>query len=323
MAQITYREALNQALREELERDERVFIMGEEVGYFGGAFKVTDGLLAVYGEKRVRDTPISELTITGAGIGAAMGGLRPIVELMTVNFGLLAMDQIVNNAAKMHYMFGGHAKVPVVIRAPQGAGHQLGAQHSQSLEAYFLHCPGLRVVIPATPADAKGLLKTAVRQENPVIFLEHESLYGVKGEVPEGEHLTPFGQANVIRQGKDVTVVSYSKCVYDSIAAADALENEGIDAEVIDLRTLNPLDIGTVVESVKKTGKAIVVYEGWRTGGAGAEIAAQIYEAAFDHLDAPVERVATLDTPIPYNARLERAALPSAADIVRVAERLI
>jgi len=323
MALMTYREALNQALREELERDERVFIMGEEVGYFGGAFKVTDGLLAVYGEKRVRDTPISELTIVGSGIGAAMGGLKPIVELMTINFGLLAIDQIVNNAAKMHYMFGGNAKVPIVIRAPQGAGHQLGAQHSQSLEAYFLHCPGLRVVIPATPADAKGLLKTCVRQEDPVIFLEHESLYGVKGEVPDGDYLTPLGQANVIRPGKDVTLVSYSKCVYDTIAAADALENEGIDAEVIDLRTLNPLDIGTVVESTKKTGKVIIVYEGWRTGGAGAEIAAQIYEAAFDHLDAPVERVATLDTPIPYNARLERAALPSAADIVKVAERLI
>jgi pyruvate dehydrogenase E1 component beta subunit len=323
MAQITYREALNQALREELERDERVFIMGEEVGYFGGAFKVTDGLLAVYGERRVRDTPISELTIVGSGIGAAMGGLKPIVELMTINFGLLAIDQIINNAAKIHYMFGGHAKVPVVIRAPQGAGHQLGAQHSQSLEAYFLHCPGLRVVIPATPADAKGLLKTCVRQDNPVVFLEHESLYGVKGEVPEGEHLVPLGKANVLRPGKDVTIVSYSKCVYDALAAADALENEGIDAEVIDLRTLNPLDIGTVIESVKKTGKAIVVYEGWRTGGAGAEIAAQIYEAAFDHLDAPVERVATLDTPMPYNARLERAALPSAADIVKAAEQLV
>jgi pyruvate dehydrogenase E1 component beta subunit len=323
MAQITYREALNQALREELDRDERVFIMGEEVGYFGGAFKVTDGLLAVYGEKRVRDTPISELTIVGSGIGAAMGGLKPIVELMTINFGLLAIDQIINNAAKIHYMFGGHAKVPVVIRAPQGAGHQLGAQHSQSLEAYFLHCPGLRVVIPATPADAKGLLKTCVRQDNPVVFLEHESLYGVKGEVPDGEHLVPLGKANVLRPGKDVTIVSYSKCVYDALAAADALENEGIDAEVIDLRTLNPLDIGTVIESVKKTGKAIVVYEGWRTGGAGAEIAAQIYEAAFDHLDAPVERVATLDTPMPYNARLERAALPSAADIVKIAEQLV
>ena len=323
MALITYREALNQALREELDRDERVFVMGEEVGYFGGAFKVTDGLLAVYGEKRIRDTPISELTIVGAGIGAAMGGLKPIVELMTINFGLLAIDQIINNAAKIHYMFGGNATVPIVIRAPQGAGHQLGAQHSQSLEAYFLHCPGLRVVIPATPADAKGLFKTCVRMDGPVIFLEHESLYGVKGEVPEGEHLVPLGQANVIRQGKDVTLVSYSKCVYDAIAAADALENEGIDAEVIDLRTLNPLDMTTVVESTKKTGKVIIIYEGWRTGGAGAEIAAQIYEAAFDHLDAPVERVATLDTPIPYNARLERAALPSAADIVKVAERLI
>jgi pyruvate dehydrogenase E1 component beta subunit len=323
MALITYREALNQALREELDRDERVFIMGEEVGYFGGAFKVTDGLLAVYGEKRVRDTPIAELTIVGAGVGSAMGGLKPIVELMTINFGLLALDQIVNHAAKIHYMFGGHAKVPLVIRAPQGAGHQLGAQHSQSLEAYFLHCPGLYVAIPATPADAKGLLKSCVRQDNPVIFLEHESLYGVKGEVPEGEHLVPLGQARLAREGKDVTIVSYSKCVYDAMAAAEALENEGIDAEVIDLRTLNPLDITTVVESVKKTGKAMVVYEGWRTGGAGAEIAAQIYEAAFDDLDAPVERVATLDTPIPYNAKLEKAALPSAADIVRTAERMV
>jgi len=323
MAQITYREALNQALREELERDERVFIMGEEVGYFGGAFKVTDGLLAVFGEKRVRDTPISELTIVGAGIGAAMGGLKPIVELMTVNFSLLAMDQIVNNAAKIHYMFGGHAKVPMVIRAPQGAGHQLGAQHSQSLEAYFLHCPGVRVVLPATPADAKGLLKSSIRQYDPVIFLEHESLYGVKGEVPDDEHLVPLGKANVMRSGKDVTLISYSKCVYDAMTAADALENEGIDAEVIDLRSLNPLDIGTVLDSVRKTGKAIVVYEGWRTGGAGAEIVAQVQEVAFDHLDAPIERVATLDTPIPYNARLEKAALPSPAQIIEVAERML
>jgi len=323
MAQITYREALNQALREELDRDERVFVMGEEVGYFGGAFKVTDGLLAVYGEKRVRDTPISELTIVGAGVGAAMGGLKPIVELMTINFGLLAIDQIINSAAKIHYMFGGNAKVPMVIRAPQGAGHQLGAQHSQSLEAYFMHCPGLRVVIPATPADAKGLLKTCVRQDDPVVFLEHESLYGVKGEVPDGEHLVPLGRASVTREGKDVTLISYSKCVYDAVAAAEALENEGLDAEVIDLRTLNPLDLATVTGSVKKTGKAIIIYEGWRTGGSGAEIAAQIYEAVFDHLDAPVERVATLDTPMPYNARLEKAALPSAAEIVRVAESML
>jgi len=323
MAQITYREALNQALREELDRDERVFVMGEEVGYFGGAFKVTDGLLAVYGEKRIRDTPISELTIVGSGVGAAMGGLKPVVELMTINFSLLAIDQIVNSAAKIHYMFGGNAKVPMVIRSPQGAGHQLGAQHSQSLEAYFLHCPGLRVVIPATPADAKGLLKTCIRQDDPVIFLEHESLYGVKGEVPDGDHLVPLGQARIAREGKDVTLISYSKCLYDSLAAAEALENDGIDAEVIDLRTLNPLDLETMVASVKKTGKAVVTYEGWRTGGAGAEIAAQLYEAAFDHLDAPIERVATLDTPMPYNARLEKAALPSAAQIVQVAERLL
>jgi pyruvate dehydrogenase E1 component subunit beta len=324
MAQITYREALNQALREELDRDERVFVMGEEVGYFGGAFKVTDGLLAVYGEKRIRDTPISELTIVGAGIGAAMGGLRPVVELMTINFGLLALDQIVNNAAKIHYMFGGKAKAPVVIRAPQGGGHQLGAQHSQSLEAYFVHCPGLRVVIPATPADAKGLLKTAIRQQDPVIFLEHESLYGVKGEVPgDGDFLIPFGKANVLREGRDVTIVAYSKCVYDALGAAEALENGGIDAEVIDLRTLNPLDLATVITSVKKTGRAIVVYEGWRTGGAGAEIAAQIYEAAFDHLDAPIARVATLDTPMPYNRHLEHAALPSSGDIVKAAEQIV
>ncbi|HEY6395535.1 MAG TPA: alpha-ketoacid dehydrogenase subunit beta, partial [Candidatus Binataceae bacterium] len=296
MARISYREALNQALREELDRDERVFVMGEEVGYFGGAFKVTDGLLAIYGEKRIKDTPISELTIAGAGIGAAMGGLRPVVELMTVNFALLAMDQIVNSAAKIHYMFGGKAKVPVVFRAPQGGGHQLGAQHSQSLEAYFVHCPGLRVVIPAMPADAKGLLKTAIRQEDPVIFLEHESLYGTKGEVPDGEHLVPFGKANILREGKDLTIVSYSKTVHDALSAAVALENEGVDAEVIDLRTLNPLDMATVMESVKKTGKAVVAYEGWRTGGAGAEIAAQIYEAGFDFLDAPVERVASIDT---------------------------
>jgi pyruvate/2-oxoglutarate/acetoin dehydrogenase E1 component len=281
MAQITYREALNQALREELDRDERVFVMGEEVGYFGGAFKVTDGLLAVYGEKRIRDTPISELVIAGAGVGAAMGGLRPVVELMTINFGLLAIDQIVNHAAKIRYMFGGQAKVPLVIRAPQGGGHQLGAQHSQSLEAYFVHCPGLRVASPV-----------------------------------------PFGQASVVRQGKDVTIVSYSKCVYDALAAAETLENEGIDAEVIDLRTLNPLDLNTVIASVKKTAKAVIVYEGWRTGGAGAEIAAQIYEAAFDYLDAPIERVATKDIPMPYNRHLEAAALPTPADVVKAAERL-
>jgi len=322
MAMITYREALNQALREELDRDERVFIMGEEVGYFGGAFKVTDGLIATYGEKRVRDTPISELTIVGAGVGAAMGGLRPVVELMTVNFALLAIDQIVNTAAKARYMFGGQTKVPLVIRAPQGGGHQLGAQHSQSLEAYFVHCPGLRVALPATAADAKGMLKYALRQEDPVMFLEHESLYGMKGEVPEGEYLVPFGQANVVREGKDVTIVAYSKTVHDALKAAEVLENQGTDAEVIDLRTLNPLDIATVVQSVKKTARAVVVYEGWLTGGAGAEVASRIYEAAFDHLDAPVQRVASADVPMPYNRHLEAAALPSPEQIVAAVEHV-
>jgi len=280
-------------------------------------------LIASYGEKRIRDTPISELAIVGAGVGAAMGGLRPVVELITVNFALLAIDQIVNTAAKAHYMFGGQAKVPLVIRAPQGGGHQLGAQHSQSLEAYFLHCPGLRVAIPATAADAKGLLKTALRQEDPVMFLEHESLYGMKGEVPDGEYLVPFGQAKVLRAGKDVTIVSYSKTVHDAMKAADTLENQGIDAEVIDLRTLNPLDIATVIESVKKTARAVVVYEGWLTGGAGAEVASQIYEAAFDDLDAPIQRVASADTPMPYNRHLEAAALPSPAQIVAAVERVV
>jgi pyruvate dehydrogenase E1 component beta subunit len=323
MALITYREALNQALREELDRDERVFIMGEEVGYFGGAFKVTDGLIAAYGEKRIRDTPISELAIVGAGVGAAMGGLRPVVELMTVNFSLLAIDQIVNTAAKARYMFGGQTKVPLVIRAPQGGGHQLGAQHSQSLEAYFVHCPGLRVALPATAADAKGMLKYALRQEDPVMFLEHESLYGLKGEVPEGEYLVPFGKANIMREGKDVTIISYSKTIHDALKAAEILENQGTDAEVIDLRTLNPLDIATVIESVKKTARAVVAYEGWLTGGAGAEVASQIYEAAFDDLDAPIQRVASADTPMPYNRHLEAAALPSAQKIVEAVERVV
>jgi pyruvate dehydrogenase E1 component beta subunit len=311
MAEISYREALNQALREEMDRDERVFIMGEGVGYLGGAFKVTHALLAAYGERRVRDTPISQLATVGAGIGAALGGLRPVVEL-TVNGAFLAIDQIVNHAAKIRYMSGGKAKVPLVIRIPQ-----------PGVEGYFLHCPGLRVVIPATPADAKGLLKTALRQEDPVIFLEHQSLYGVTGEVPDGEHLVPFGKAKVVREGKDVTIVTYSRCMYDSMDAAAALQTEGIEAEVIDLRTLNPLDVGTVVESLQKTGKAMVVYEGWKTGGAGAEIATRIYEAAFDRLDAALERVATLDQPIPYNQHLANAALPSRADIVAAAKRMM
>jgi len=301
MAEITYREALNQALREEIDRDACVFIMGKEVGYFGGAFKVTDGLLAIYGEKRVRDTPDSDLTIVAAGIGAAIGGLKPVVELMTKDSGLLAMDQIVNSAAKIRYLSGGKTAVPMVIRAPAG----------QSLEAYVFGTPGLRVFVPATPADAKGLLKTAIRLADPVIFLEHESLYDMKGEVPDDQDfLIPMGKANVLREGKDVTIVAYSKSVYDALSAAEALAHSGIDAEVIDFRTLNPLDMTTVIESVKKTRRAIVAYPGWRTGGVGAEIAAQIHDAAFDSLDAPVARVST------------SAALPSVADIVKAARQL-
>ena len=313
MAQITYREALNQALREELDRDERVFVMGKEVGYFSGAFKVTEGLLAIYGEKRIRDTPDSDATIVGAGIGAAIGGLKPVVELTTADSGLLAMDQIVNTAAKIHYMSGGKATVPIVIRAPR----------SENLDAYFLHTPGLRVFVPATPADAKGLLKTAIRLADPVIFLEHASLYGVNCEVPDDpDFIVPIGKANVIRAGKDVTIVAYSKSIYDALGAAETLANLGIEAEVIDLRTLNPLDMTTVAESVKKTRRAIVACEGSRTGGASAEIAAQVHEAAFDSLDEPVARVASLDSTMPHNQHLETATLTAAA-IVEAAQRMI
>lgn len=324
MAEMRYREALNLALREEMQRDERVFVMGEDVAFFGGSFRVTEGLLAEFGERRVIDTPISEAAIVGSAIGAALADLRPVAELMTVNFTLLAMDQIVNHAASIRYMFGGRAKVPMVVRCPGGGGHQLGAQHSHSFEGYFLHCPGIRLIMPATPADAKGLLKTAIRDENPVMFIEHEGLYGIKGEVPEDtDYLVPFGQAKVTRKGKDVTIISYSKMALESLGAAADLEEQGIDAEVIDLRSLNPLDAATVFESVKKTSRAIVVYEGWRTGGVGAEVAARIQEEAFGYLDAPVGRVAGADVPAPYNRHLEAASLPHKEDIVKAVTNML
>jgi pyruvate dehydrogenase E1 component beta subunit len=312
MAEMRYREALNAALREELRRDERVMLMGEDIGVFGGAFKVTDGLLAEFGERRVRDTPISENTIVGLGVGAAMTGLRPVVELMTINFALLAFDQIVNHAAHIHYMFGGHAKVPMVVRMPQGAGHQLGPTHSHCLEALFLHIPGLLVAVPATAADAKGLLKTAVRDENPVIFIEHESLYGVRGEVPEDEeHLVHFGQARVAREGSDVTVVGISRMALTAERAADTLASEhGVQAEVIDPRTLRPLDLDTILASVRKTNRCVIVEEGWPHGGVGANLAALISEQAFDDLDAPVQRVTGADVPMPYSKPLEDIAYP-------------
>ncbi|MFI4992291.1 MAG: alpha-ketoacid dehydrogenase subunit beta [Solirubrobacterales bacterium] len=321
MAELRYREALNAALREELKRDERVMLMGEDIGVFGGAFKVTAGLLEEFGERRVRDTPISENTIVGVGVGAAMSGLRPVVELMTINFALLAFDQIVNSAAHIHYMFAGQVSVPLVIRMPQGAGHQLGPTHSHCLEAMFLHIPGLLVAVPSTPADAKGLLKTAIRDENPVIFIEHESLYGIRGEVPEGEDvMVGFGRARVAREGSDVTIVGVSRMALTAERAAETLAAEhGVQAEVIDPRTLRPLDLDTILASVRKTNRCVVVEEGWPHGGVGANLAALIAEHAFDDLDAPVARVSGADVPMPYSKPLEEIAFPHEPQVIEAA----
>jgi pyruvate dehydrogenase E1 component beta subunit len=304
-----------------MRRDERVVLMGEDIGIFGGAFKVTDGLLEEFGEKRVRDTPISENTIVGVGVGAAMTGLRPVVELMTINFALLAFDQIVNHAAHIHYMFGGQARVPLVVRMPQGAGHQLGPTHSHCFESLFLHVPGLLVAAPATAADAKGLLKSAIRDENPVIFIEHESLYGVRGEVPEdAEHLTRFGQARIAREGSDVTIVGVSRMAVTATRAAERLAAEhGVQAEVIDPRTLRPLDLDTILGSVAKTNHCVIVEEGWPHGGVGANLAALVSEQAFDDLDAPVARVTGADIPMPYSKPLEDIAYPHEPQIVAAA----
>jgi pyruvate dehydrogenase E1 component beta subunit len=306
-----YREALNAAMREEMRADESVFLIGEDVGVFQGAFKVSEGMLEEFGEQRVRDTPISENTIVGMGVGAAMAGLRPIVEIMTVNFALLAMDQIINSAAHIHYMFGGQAKVPVVIRFPQGGGHQLGPTHSHTMEAMFLHVPGLLVAVPSIPADAKGLLKAAIRDDNPVIVIEHESLYGMRGDVPDNGDPMRFGEAAVRREGTDVTIVGISRMAITAQRAADTLASaEEIEAEVIDPRTLRPLDLDTIIESVRKTNRCVVVEEGWPHGGVGANLAALIQEQAFDHLDAPIQRVTGADVPMPYSKALEQAAIP-------------
>ena len=321
MAELRYREALGAALREELKRDERVVLLGEDIGVFGGAFKVTAGLLEEFGERRVRDTPISENTIVGIGVGAAMSGLRPVVELMTINFALLAFDQIVNHAAHIRYMFGGQVSVPLVIRMPQGAGHQLGPTHSHCLEAMFLHVPGLLVAVPSTPADAKGLLKTAIRDENPVIFIEHESLYGIRGEVPEDDEETvDFGHARIAREGSDVTIVGVSRMALTAERAAETLAQEhGVEAEVIDPRTLRPLDLDTILASVRKTNRCVVVEEGWPHGGVGANLAALIAEHAFDDLDAPVARVSGADVPMPYSKPLEDIAFPHEPQIIEAA----
>jgi pyruvate/2-oxoglutarate/acetoin dehydrogenase E1 component len=322
MAVVRYREALNQALREELTRDERVFLMGEDIGVFNGAYKVTAGLLEEFGEQRVRDTPISENTIVGMGVGAAMTGMRPVVELMTVNFSLLAMDQIVNHAAHIHYMFGGQATVPLVVRMPQGAGHQLGPTHSHSFEALYLHVPGLLVAVPSTAADAKGLLKSAIRDDNPVVFIEHEYLYGQRGDVPDDgeDHLVPFGKAAVRREGDDVTLVGISRMALTAERAAAVLADEHeVSAEVIDPRTLRPLDLDTILASVRKTNRCVIVEEGWPHGGVGANLAALIQEQAFDWLDAPVGRVTGADVPMPYSKPLEQLAFPHEPQVVAAA----
>jgi pyruvate dehydrogenase E1 component beta subunit len=294
--------------------------MGEDIGVFNGAFKVTNGLLKEFGEKRVRDTPISENTIVGMGVGAAMTGLRPVVELMTINFSLLALDQIVNHAAHIHYMFGGQVRVPLVVRMPQGAGHQLGPTHSHSWEAFYLHVPGLLVAVPSTAADAKGLLKAAIRDDNPVVFIEHEYLYGQRGEVPEGDHVVDFGRAAIRREGTDVTIVGISRMAVTAQKAAETLSDEHrVEAEVIDPRTLRPLDLDTILESVRKTNRCVIVEEGWPHGGVGANLAALIQEQAFDWLDAPIGRVTGADLPMPYSKPLEELAYPHAPQIVQAA----
>lgn len=318
MPEMTYRDALNMALKEEMRRDPSIVTWGEDVALYEGSFKVTRGLLAEFGEDRVRDTPISENTIVGMSVGAAMGGLRPVAELMTVNFALLAMDQIVNHMAKIRYMFGGKVELPIVIRAPGGGGSQLGAQHSHNLEAYFMHCPGIYVAVPATPADAKGLLKASIRDNNPVMFLEHELLYNRKGNVPESEDfIIPLGKANIIQEGKDVTIITYSRMTIVAMRAVSELEKEGISCEVVDLRTLKPLDIETFADSVCKTGRAVIVSETWRTCGVASEIATLIYEKCFDSLAAPVLRVTGPDVPTPYSRKIEKLCIPQPEDIIR------
>ena len=317
MATMSFREALNAALDEEMARDPKVFLMGEEVGQYQGAYKVSQGLLEKFGADRVVDTPITELSFAGVGIGAAMLGLRPIIEMMTFNFSILALDQIINNAAKMRLMSGGQYNVPIVFRGPNGPAHMLSAQHSQATENWFCNIPGLKVVAPSTPNDGKGLLKAAVRDDDPVIFLESEIMYNMKGEVSDAaDYVLPLGKCDVKRAGKDVTLISFSKGIHHALGAAEALAKDGVDAEVIDLRTLRPLDMETIARSVKKTNRVVTVEEGWPYGGIGAEIAYRIQHDLFDYLDAPVTRVTGLDVPMPYAENLEELVLPSPRDVI-------
>ena len=324
LREITYAEAVREALRMAMRQDERVFLLGEDIGVYGGAFGVTDGLLEEFGPERVRDTPISEATIAGAAIGAAVVGMRPVAEIQFMDFITLSMEQLVLQGAKMRFMFGGKARVPMVLRTPAGSGTGAAAQHSESLEAWFVHVPGLKVVMPTTPYDAKGLLLAAIADDNPVIFIEHKLLYKTKGHVPEGYYTIPLGQSDIKRQGKDLTVVATSVMVQRSLEAAKQLAEEGIEIEVIDPRTLKPFDAEPMIASVCKTGKALVVHEAPITGGFGGEVVAQLVASrAFDYLDAPVHRLAGLDIPIPYNRELERRAVPQVEDIVREARNLV
>ena len=323
MAILEYRQALCQAISEEMERDERVFLMGEEVAEYNGAYKVSKGLLQKFGPRRVIDTPISETGFTGIGVGAAMHGLKPIIEMMTWNFSLVAIDQIISNAAKTLYMSGGQFKCPMVIRGAGGAGGKLASQHSQSLEVLFSHIPGLKVAMPATGADAKGLLKTAIRDDDPIIFIESEALYGKKFEVPDGEHLVPFGVADVVKQGSDVTIIAHSRVRHTAASAIERIESElKVSCELIDPRTLRPFDIDTIAKSVAKTNRVVIVEEGWHWCGVGAQIAESIYTYCFDDLDAPIVRVAGLDVPMPYNSRLEAASLPSEQRIFNAVKKV-
>ena len=323
MARITMREAISQALWEEMERDPNVFILGEEVGVWGGTYAVTKGFYDHFGPERVRDTPISEAAIIGSAIGSALTGLRPVAELMTINFAFSAMEHIVNEAAKLHYMFGGQFVLPMVIRTVSGGGRQLGATHSQTPDAVFAHFPGLKVVSPGTPEDAKGLLKSAIRSDDPILFIEHATLYQTRGEVPEGDYLTPIGESKVQRPGNHVTIITYSKMLEISMKAAEQLTREGIEVEIIDLRSLRPLDMEPVIASFKKTNRAVIVEEGWQSYGVGAEVAARLYEQAFDYVDAPIQRVAQKEVPLPYNRNLEQMALPQVEDVIRAVKEVV
>ena len=325
MRTITFRDALREAIREEMVRDERIFILGEDIAGYGGTYAVSKGLFEEFGEKRVRDTPLAEEVITGAAIGAALGGLRPILELMTINFSLLASDLLVNSAAKFHYMFGGQPQIPLVVRMPGGGGAQRGAQHSQMLESWYAHIPGLKVVMPATPYDAKGMLKSAVRDPNPVLFIEHELLYNVKGEIPdEGiEYTVPLNRGEVKREGEHVTIITFSRMLHVTLQAAEDLAKEGIQAEVIDLRSIRPIDIDLILESVKKTNRVVIAEEGWKYYGTGQGLSALIYEFAFDYMDAPIQHVNSADVPMPYSKVLERAALPKKSDVVNAVKAIV